>query len=76
MTTKNNQIDRIPVAVKNIDQICRLASEILESDDELHLVLLSDRTRVSDNEYVENLDREQILKLSISFDIKRYLKNI
>ena len=76
MTTKNNQIDRIAVAVKNIDHICRLASEILESDDELHLVLLSDRTRVSDNEYVENLDREQILKLSISFDIKRYLKNI
>ena len=83
---KNYHIERIPVAVKNIYHLFRMTSEILESD-KLHLFLLSGDTRIVDNKYLANLETttelivftaEQIQKLSIYFDIKRYLhfKNI
>ena len=37
------------VAVKNIDHLFRMASEIIESDKlHLHLLLLSDGTRIDD----------------------------
>ena len=39
-----NHIERIPVAVKNIDHLFRMASEIIEFD-KLHLFLLSNGTR-------------------------------
>ena len=52
---KNNHIKRIPLAVKNVDHIFRMASEILESD-KLHLFLLSEGTRINDNEYLESLE--------------------
>ena len=82
----DNHIDRIPVAVKNIDHLFNLASEIIETD-RLHLFWLSDGTRTDDNEYLESLangeesiiwTEEQIQKLSICFELKRYLslKNI
>ena len=51
----NNHVERIPVAVKNINHLFRMASKILESDT-LHLFLLSDGTRIDDNKYVESLD--------------------
>ena len=81
-----NHIKRIPIAVKNIDYLFRMASEIIESD-KLHLFLLSDGTRIDDNEYLESLEtatelivctEEQIQKLLIYFELKRYLslKNI
>ena len=79
-----NHIKRIPVAVKNIDHLFRMASEIIEAD-RLHLFLLSDGTRIDDNEYLSSLDpesivctEEQIQKLLIYFELKRYLsfKNI
>ena len=83
-----NHFERIPVAVKNIDHLFRVASEIIETD-ELRLLLLSDGTRINDNEYLESLENgtelivcteEQIQKLSIHFhfELKRYLsfKNI
>ena len=81
-----NHIERIPVAVKNIDHLFNLASQIIEAD-RLHLFLLSDGTRIDDNEYLSSLENgtelivctdEQIQKLSISFELKRYLslKNI
>ena len=81
-----NHIERIPVAVKNIDHPLNLASEIIEAD-RLHLFLLSDGTRIDDNEYLSSLENgtelivctdEQIQKLSIYFELKRYLsfKNI
>ena len=81
-----NHIERIPVAVKNIDHLFNLASEIIEAD-RLHLFLLSDGTRIDDNEYLSSLENgtelivcteEQIQKLSIYFELKRYLsfKNI
>ena len=65
-----NHIERIPVAVKDID----------------HLLLL-DGTRIDDNEYLSSLENgtklivcteEQIQKLLIYFELKRYLslKNI
>ena len=81
---KSNQ--RIPIAVKDIDHLFRLASEIIEAD-RLHLFLLSDGTRIDDNEYLSSLENgteliicteEQIQKLPIYFEMKIYLslKNI
>ena len=73
---KNNHIVRILVAVKNIDYLFRMAS------DTLHLFLLSNGTRIDDNKYLQSLEtatelivctEEQIQKLLIYFDIKRYL---
>ena len=63
-----------------------MASEIIESD-RLRLFLLSDGTRIDDNEYLERLEtatvlivcaKEQIQRLSIYFELKRYLslKNV
>ena len=74
-----NHIERIPVAVKNIDHLFNLVSEIIKAD-RLHLFLLSDGTRIDDNEYLESLENdtelivcteEQIQKLSIFFELKR-----
>ena len=81
-----NHIERIPIPVKNIRHLLHLASEIIKSD-RLHLFLLSDGTRIDDNEYLESLENgteliacteKQIQKLSIYFELKRYLslKNI
>ena len=49
---ENHHIERIPVAVKNIDHLFNLASEIIKAD-RLHLFLLSDITRIDDNEYLQ-----------------------
>ena len=77
-----NHIERIPVAVENIAHLFRLASEIVEAD-RLHLFLLSDGTRIDDNEYLESLENgtelivcteEQIQKLSFYFELKRNLR--
>ena len=74
-----NHIERIPVAVKNIDHLFNLVSKIIKAD-RLHLFLLSDGTRIDDNEYLESLENgtelivsteEQIQKLSIFFELKR-----
>ena len=74
-----NHIERFPVAVKNIDHLFNLVSEIIKAD-RLHLFLLSDGTRIADNEYLESLENgtelivcteEQIQKLSIFFELKR-----
>ena len=82
----NENIERIPVAVKNIDHLFRMASEIIEAD-RLHLFLLSDSTRIDNNEHLSSLENgtelivcteKQIQKLLIYFELKRYLsfKNI
>ena len=63
-----------------------MASEIIEAES-LHLFLLFDSTQIDDNEYLESLENgiesivcteEQIYKLLIYFELKRYLslKNI
>ena len=70
----NNHVERIPVAVKNINHLFRMASKILESDT-LHLFLLSDGTRIDNNKYLESLDNatelivckeKQIQKLGVN----------
>ena len=75
-----NHIKRIPTAVKNINHLFYLASEIMETD-RFHLFLLSDGTWIDDNEYLSSLENgtsvcteEQIQKLSIYFKLKRYLR--
>ena len=50
-----NHIERIPVALKDIDYLFRMAGEIIEGDNP-HLFLLSDGTRTDDNEYLESLE--------------------
>ena len=50
-----NHIERIPIAVKNINHLFNMASEIIEAD-RLHLFLLSDGTQIDDNEYLESLE--------------------
>ena len=81
-----NHIERISIAVKNIGHLFHPASQIIEAD-RLHLFLLSDGTRIDDNEYIESLENdteliicteEQNQKLSIYFELKRNLslKNI
>ena len=83
---ENNHTERIPVVVKNIDQFFNLATEIIEAD-RFYLLLLSDGTRIHDNDYLKSLEKgtelivcagEQVRKLSVYFDLKRYLslKNI
>ena len=82
----DENIERTPVAVKNIDHLFNMASEIIKAD-RLHLLLLSDGTRIDDNEYLSILENgtelivcteEQIQKLLIYVDLKKYLslKNI
>ena len=78
-----NHIKKIPVAVKNKEShLFCLASEIIEVD-RLHLFLLSNGTRIDDNEYLRSLENgtelivcteEQIRKLLIYFELKRYLR--
>ena len=81
-----SHVETILIAAKNINHLFHLASEIIEAD-RLHLFLLSDGTRIDDNEYLESIEKgtelivcteEQIRKLSIYFELKRYvsLKNI
>ena len=81
-----NNVEKIPIAVKNIDHLFRMVSEIIEAD-RFHLFLLSDGTRIDDNEYLEGLEygtewivctEEQMQKLSVYFELKRHLsiKNI
>ena len=83
---ENHHIERIPVTVKNVYHLFNLASEIIKAVN-LHLFLLSDSTRIDDNEYLTSLENgtelisctgEQIQKLWIYFQMKRYLslKNI
>ena len=82
----DDHIERILIAVKNIDHLFNMASQMIEADN-LQLFLLSDGTRIEDNKYLSSLGNgtelivsteEQIQKFSIHFGLKRYLsiKNI
>ena len=81
-----NHIEKIPVGVKNIDHLFNLAGEMVD-DDNLHLFLLFDGTLTDNNEYLSSPENdtelivcteEQIQKLMVYFELKRYLsfKNI
>ena len=50
-----NHIEKIPVAVKNIDHLFSLAGEAVGAD-HLHLLLLFDGTRIDNNEYLSSLE--------------------
>ena len=50
-----NHIKRILIAVKNIDALFHLVSEIIEAD-KRHVFYLSGGTRNDDNEYLESLE--------------------
>ena len=50
-----NHIERIPLGVKNVDHLFRIASEKIKADN-LHLFLLSDGTRIDNNEYLSSLE--------------------
>ena len=78
---ENHHIERIPITVENIYSLFHLTSGIIEAD-RLHLFLLSDGTRIDEDEYLSNLGNgteliicteEQIQKLSVYFELKRYL---
>ena len=77
-----NHIERVPIAVENIDHLFHLASQIIKAD-RLHLFLLSDGTQIDEDEYLSSLEdsielivctEEQIQELSIYFELKRYLR--
>ena len=80
-----NHVERIPKVVKNINHLFHLASEIIEAD-RLHLFLLSDGTRIDEDERLSSLEEatelsvctEELQKLLIYVKLKRYLslKNI
>ena len=72
--------------MKNIDHLFNLVSEMIGADN-LDLFLLFDGTRIDNNEYLNSLENdtvlivcteEQIQKLMVYFELKRYLsfKNI
>ena len=52
---ENHHIERIPVAVKNIDHLLSIAGEIIKAD-RLYLFLLSNGTRIDDNENLSSLE--------------------
>ena len=83
---ENHHIERIPAAVKDIYHLFNQASEMIKAD-KLHLLLLSEGTRIDDDEYLRSLENgtelivctgEQIQKLWVYFKLKRCLifKNI
>ena len=58
---EENHNERIPIVVKNIDDLFNLAAEIIKAD-RLHLFLLSDGTRIDDNEYLKQPGNFQLKK--------------
>ena len=52
---ENHHIERIPIGVKNIDDLFGMASKIIKADN-LHLFLLSDGTRIDNDEYLSSLE--------------------
>ena len=49
---ENHYVERVPIAVKNINHLFHMASEITEAD-RLHLFLLSDGTQIDENDYLK-----------------------
>ena len=61
--------------MKNIDHFFNLASEIIETD-RFHLFLLSDGTRIDDNEYLEYLENGTELIISARKNKSRNYQSI
>ena len=78
---ENHHIERIPIAVQNIDHLFRVESQITKAG-RLHVFLLSEGTRIDDNEYLESPENgtelivcteEQIEKLLIIIIIVSFI---
>ena len=52
-----NHIEKIPVAVKDIDDLFNLTSEMIGADN-LHLFLLPGCTQIDKNEYLSSLEND------------------
>ena len=65
-----NHIERISIAVQNIGHLFRLASQIIKTD-RLYLFLLSDGTRIDDNEYLESLENRTELIICTEEQIQK-----
>ena len=50
-----SHVQRIPIAVKNLNHLFHLASETIGAD-RLHLFLLSDGTRIDEDQYLSSLE--------------------
>ena len=50
-----NHVERTPIALKNINPLFHLASQIVDAP-RFYLFLLSDGTRIDDNEYLSSLE--------------------
>ena len=48
-------VERISIAVENIDHLFHLVSQIMKAD-RLHLLLLSDGTRIDEDEYLSSIE--------------------
>ena len=68
--------------MKNVDHLFRMATEVIEADT-LHLFLLSDGTRIDENEYLESLEtateliactEKRVRKSPIYFELKKCLR--
>ena len=81
-----NHVQRILIVGKNINRLFHLASEKIEAD-RVHMFLVSDGSRIDENECLSSLENgielivwteKYIKKLSFYFELKRYLslKNI
>ena len=65
---ENHRTERISVAVKKIDHLFNLASEMIGADN-LHLILLFDSTRIDNNEYLSSLENSTELIVSEIVDL-------
>ena len=75
-------IERIPIAVKNINHLFHLVCQIMKAD-RLHLFLLSGGTRIDEDEYLSSLEdrselivctKEPVQKFLVYFQLKKYLR--
>lgn len=54
-SNKNNHLKKIPFGFKNIEYLVCMASKLYDSD-KLHLLLLSDGTRIDHNGHLKSLE--------------------
>ena len=67
-----NHIEKIPVAVKDRDDLFNLTSEMIGADN-LHLFLLPGCTQIDNNEYLSNLENDPELIASTEEQLQKLL---
>ena len=68
-----NHIEKIPVAVKDRDDLFNLTSEMIGGADNLHLFLLPGCTQIDNNEYLSNLENDPELMASTEEQLQKLL---